>query len=167
MFRQMRRKNQELPKQECNEILLNGKTGTLAVIGDEDYPYVVPLNYIYLDDKIYFHCAKEGHKIDAIKKNSKVSFCVVGKDEVVPEVFGTDFRSVIIFGNARIIRDDEIMPVIRKFTKKYCPKETNDAIQKEIDKDFKRLCIVEIEIDHMTGKQAIDFVRKANQKPAQ
>ncbi|MCX4275407.1 MAG: pyridoxamine 5'-phosphate oxidase family protein [Candidatus Gastranaerophilales bacterium] len=164
MFRQMRRKNQELLKSECDEILLKGKTGTLAVVGDEDYPYAVPLNYIYLDDKIYFHCAKEGHKIDSIKKNDKVSFCVVEKDEVVPEVFGTDFRSVIVFGRARFLAEDEIIPVIEKFTKKYCPKTPDNAIQNEINKDFKRLCMVEIKIEHMTGKQAIEFVRKANQE---
>ncbi len=164
MFRPMRRKNQELSKKECEEILVNGKTGTLAVFGDENYPYAVPLNYIYLNDKIYFHCAKEGHKIDSIKKNSKVSFCVIGKDEVVPKVFGTDFRSVIAFGQARIMNEEEFMPVIQSFARKYCPKETNDSIQNEINRDFKRLCMVEILIEHMTGKQAIDFVRKANEK---
>jgi len=161
----MRRKNQELSKKECDEILSNAKTGTLAVTGDENYPYAVPLNFIYLNNKIYFHCAKEGHKIDAIKKNSKVSFCVVSKDEVVPEVFGTDFRSVILFGCARIMNEDEFMPVILEFTKKYCPKEAESAVKAEINKDFKRLCIVEIEIDHMTGKKAVDFVRNANKKP--
>ncbi len=164
MFRQMRRLKQQLSENECKEILTNGKTGIMAVLGDEDYPYAVPLNYIYLNDKIYFHCAKEGHKVDSIRKNEKVSFCVVSKDEVVPEVFGTDFRSVILFGRARIMDEKEFMPVIQSFAKKYCPKETDDSIQSEIDKDFKRLCIVEISIDHITGKQAIDFVRKANQK---
>ena len=163
MFRPMRRKNQELPKTVCEEILACGKTGILAVSGENDYPYTVPLNYIYLDNKIYFHCAKEGHKIDAIKNNEKLSFCVIGKDEVVPEVFGTDFRSVIVFGRARIMDEGEFMPVIQSFTRKYCPKTSEDAIKAEINKDFKRLCMVEITIDHMTGKQAIEFVRKANQ----
>ena len=82
----------------------------------------------------------------------------------MPEVFGTDFRSVIVFGRARFLAEDEIIPVIEKFTKKYCPKTPDNAIQNEINKDFKRLCMVEIKIEHMTGKQAIEFVRKANQE---
>lgn len=160
MFRSMRRKNQALTLEECKEILFKGKTGILSVLGDDDYPYCVPLNFIYLNSKIYFHCAKEGHKIDAIKKHNKVSFCVIDKDEVVPEMFATDFRSIIAFGKARIMETDEMMPAILSFTKKYCQKASNDSIEKEINKDFGRLCMVEIEIEHLTGKQAIDYVRK-------
>ena len=119
MFRQMRRKNQALSNEDCIKILNNGKTGVLAVLGDDDYPYTVPLNYIYLNSKIYFHCAKSGHKIDAIKKHNKVSFCVIEKDEVVPEKFGTDYRSAVAFGKARIMEENEMMPVITAFTKKY------------------------------------------------
>ncbi len=160
MFRQMRRKKQELEQEENIKILQNGKTGIISVLGDEDYPYGVPINYIYLDSKIYFHCAREGHKIDAIKKHNKVSFCVIDKDIVVPKVFGTDFKSTIAFGKAYIMEENKTMPIIQAFTKKYCPNETIENIQKEIDKDFSRLCIVKIEIEHLTGKQAIDFVRK-------
>lgn len=155
----MRRKNQELTPDDNIEILKRGKTGILAVLGDNDYPYTVPLNYIYLNDKIYFHCAKTGHKIDSINKSSKVSFCVIDKDEVVPEKYGTDFRSIVAFGRARIMQTDEMMPVIQAFTKKYCPFD-NETIQKEIDREFKLLCMVEITIEHITGKQAMDFVRK-------
>lgn len=159
MFRQMRRKNQALTQEECEQILNEGKTGIMAVIGDNDYPYTIPLNYIYLNSKIYFHCAKTGHKIDSIKKHDKISFCVIDKDEVVPEKYGTDYRSVVIFGKARIMEEDEFMPVIKAFIKKYCPFD-DSVIQKEIDKEIKLLCIVEIKIDHLTGKQAINFVRK-------
>ena len=77
------------------------KSGVLAVVGDDGYPYAVPLNYIYLNNKIYFHSAKEGHKVDAIAINNKVSFCVVAKDDVVPEELTTYFKSVIIFGKAK------------------------------------------------------------------
>lgn len=159
MFRQMRRKNQALSNEDCMKILNNGKTGILAVLGDDDYPYTVPLNYIYLNSKIYFHCAKSGHKIDAIKKHNKVSFCVIEKDEVVPEKFGTDYRSAVAFGKARIMEENEMMPVITAFTKKYCP-FGDDIIQKEIEREFKLLCMAEIEIEYLSGKQAIDFVRK-------
>lgn len=159
MFRPMRRKNQELTFEDNIEILKKGKTGILAVLGDNEYPYTVPLNYFYVDNKIYFHCAKSGHKIDAIRKNTKVSFCVIDKDDIVPEKYGTDYKSVIAFGRARIMEIDEMMPFIRMFTKKYCPFD-KETIQKTIDKEFKLLCMVEINIEHITGKQAIDYIRK-------
>lgn len=161
MFRQMRRKNQELTYSQAVEILKRAKTGVLAVFGDDDYPYAVPLNYLYTDNKIIFHCAKSGHKIDAIKKHDKVSFCVIDKDDIMPEKFGTDFKSVIVFGKARILETDEIMPLIQAFTRKYCQFDDN-TIQKEIDREFKLLCMAEIKIEHMTGKQASDFIRNAD-----
>ena len=85
MFRKMRRFNQQISLSESIEILEKGKTGVLAVLGDNGYPYTIPLNYVYSDNKIYFHCAKTGHKISALQNCDKVSFCVVDKDEVVAE----------------------------------------------------------------------------------
>ena len=120
MFRQMRRKNQILSQEESIAILQNGTTGTLAVLGDDDYPYAVPINYFYEDNKIYFHGAKAGHKIDAIKKHNKVSFCVVAQDDIITEKFTTYFKSVIAFGTARIIEDDaEKRNAIEKLTVKF------------------------------------------------
>ena len=103
MFREMRRNKQQLSNEECGEILRKSTAGVLAVSGDDGYPYAVPLSYVYCDNKIYFHSAKSGHKIDGIKNNSKVSFCVIAKDEIIPEKFTTYFRSVIVFGKARIL----------------------------------------------------------------
>lgn len=80
MFRLMRRGRQALPPKECREILSRGTCGVLSVLGDGGYPYGVPLSYVYDGESIYFHCAKEGHKLDAIRQNDKVSFCVVGQD---------------------------------------------------------------------------------------
>ena len=79
MFREMRRKKQELSKEECIDILQSAKTAVLGVVGDDGYPYTVPINFVYANDKIYFHGAKNGHKIDAINKCNKVSLCVVIK----------------------------------------------------------------------------------------
>lgn len=87
MFRKMRRAGQQLPREEAFEILKNGKTGVLAVLGDEGTLYAVPLNYALVGDCIYFHCARDGHKTDALGRNSKVSFCVVEKDTVIPKSF--------------------------------------------------------------------------------
>ncbi len=102
----MRRKIKYYLKKKVLLYYKNGTTGTLAVLGDDDYPYAVPINYFYEDNKIYFHGAKAGHKIDAIKKHNKVSFCVVAQDDIITEKFTTYFKSVIAFGTARIIEDD-------------------------------------------------------------
>ena len=107
MFRKMRRFKQQLSNDEALEILKNCKSGVLAVSGDDGYPYTVPLNFVYKDGKIYFHCAKNGHKLDAIKQNKKVSFCVIEKDEVDSEKLTTLFRSVVVFGKAEIMENEE------------------------------------------------------------
>ena len=158
-FRQMRRKNQLLSADECKEILNNNTSGVMSVIGDDGYPYGVPLSYVYLNDKIYFHCAVSGHKIDAIKNNDKVSFCVVDQDVIVPEKFTTHFKSVIIFGKARILEDaDEINYTLNKLAMKYAPNENEESRTKEIGK-FPNLLMVEIEIEHMTGKAAKELIK--------
>ena len=129
MFRQMRRFKQQLSENECKEILNKSKSGVLAVIGDDGYPYAVPLSYVYLNNKIYFHSAKEGHKIDALAKNNKVSFCVVTKDDVVPEELTTYFKSVIIFGKAKKLEGDELRNAAIQLGLKYYNNE--DAVKKK------------------------------------
>ena len=161
MFRQMRRKNQILSQEESIAILQNGTTGTLAVLGDDDYPYAVPINYFYEDNKIYFHGAKAGHKIDAIKKHNKVSFCVVAQDDIITEKFTTYFKSVIAFGTARIIEDDaEKRNAIEKLTVKFTPDQTEQKRSEALEKEFPALGMVEMTIEHMTGKQALELIKK-------
>ena len=163
MFREMRRKNQLLSKEETNAVLERGTNGILAVSGDDDYPYAIPMSYIYINNKIYFHCAKSGHKLDGIKRNAKVSFCVVDQDQNVPEKYTTYFRSAIAFGQARILEDPaEIREAITAIALKYSP-DFKEGIPAEIDSSMAALCIVEISIDHLTGKEAIELVR-ARQK---
>lgn len=103
MFRKMRRKKQELTEKQCLDILRRAQTATLALSGDDGYPYSVPMNFVYEDGKIYFHGAKEGHKIDAIKNNPKVSMSIIDQEDVIEEELTTYFRSVILFGKARIL----------------------------------------------------------------
>lgn len=159
-FRQMRRKKQQLTEEDCIAVLEKNSSGVLAVLGDGDYPYAVPLSYVYADGTIYFHCAKSGHKLDAIEKYSKVSFCVVDQDMVVPEEYTTYFRSVIAFGQARILEDDkEIRDAIERLAKKYAPDDTQENRNLFIEKEYSLLCMVKIEIDHMTGKEAIELVK--------
>lgn len=159
MFRKMRRFKQRLTNDECITILKNSKSGVLAVSGDDGYPYTVPLNFVYADGKIYFHCAKSGHKLDAIKQNNKVSFCVIEKDDVDSEKLTTLFRSVVVFGKAEIMENEEkINSAMLSFGLKY----NNDvaAVEKEIQREWNGLCCVEISIEHITGKQAIELMKK-------
>lgn len=159
MFREMRRKKQKLTEKQCLAILRRAKTATLALHGDDGYPYSVPVNFVYEDGKIYFHGAKEGHKIDAIKNNPKVSMSILDQEDVIEEELTTYFRSVILFGKARILQeDDEIYHAIETLGLKY--NEDEVAVEKEIRKEWKILCCVEITIEHISGKQAIELVNK-------
>lgn len=150
----MRRFNQQMSDDECKEILHKNTSGVLSVIGDNGYPYAVPLSYVYMDNRIYFHCAVSGHKIDAIKSNDKVSFCIVEQDNVVAERYTTYYKSVIIFGKARILSDEnEIKYTLSELAKKYAPSDSTENRNNEINK-YPNLLMVEIEIEHMTGKKA-------------
>ena len=151
MFREMRRKGQALPKEECEKILARCTSGVLALSGDEGYPYAVPVSYVYRAGKIYIHSATEGHKADAIKKCSKVSFCAVGMDEVVPEAFTARYRSVICFGRARILDGEEKRAAIALLSARYAPGRDGSA---EIRQAWDRFLMVEIEVESMTGKRS-------------
>ena len=154
MFREMRRKNQLLTVEECIEILNSSTSGTLALLGDNDYPYSVPISYVYNDGKLYFHSALTGHKIDAINLHSKASFCVIAQDKVVPEKYTTYFRSVIAFGKICVIDNDaEKLRAIEILAEKYSP-QLAEGRKKEIEDNFSRMCMIELDIEHMTGKEA-------------
>lgn len=164
MFRKIRRIKQTLNTDRCIEILKKGKEGVLAVLGDNGYPYTVPLNYVYYNEKIYFHCAKQGHKIDAIAENNKVSFCIIDEKKIVKEEYDTYFRSVVVFGKANIIVDDrKNLEIINVLAERYYPEDSQERRQKIIDKEFSALGIVEIVPEHISGKEAMAFV-KARQK---
>lgn len=155
MFREMRRNKQILSNEESINILKNGKSGVLALLGDEDYPYAVPISYVYDNSKIYFHSAKTGHKTDAIKKYSKASFCVIDQDNIIPEEYTTYYRSVIAFGKVRIVEDEnEVRESIEKLAIKYHPKDSEENRNKEICRAWKSFSMIEFSIEHMTGKKA-------------
>lgn len=163
MFREMRRKRQSFSTEECVAILERMPNGTLALYGDDGYPYAVPVSYVYADGKIYFHSAMQGHKVDAVRRNGNVSFCVVEQDDVKPAEFTTYFRSVIVFGKARILTDeDEKRNALCLLADKYSHGEA--GMEAEIAKGFNKLLMVEITVEHITGKEAIELVRKRNLK---
>lgn len=160
MFREIRRKKQGLSFEECIEVLNRGTSGVLAVSGDDNYPYAVPLSYVYNDNKIIFHSAKTGHKLDAIARNEKVSFCVIDKDQVIPDEYTSYFRSVIIFGKARILEDEaEKRSTLEVLAKRYAPGHDDVRRMQAIDKEFNIVCMIELEIEHMSGKEAIELVK--------
>lgn len=157
MFREMRRANQNLTKVECEEILNKNTSGVLALLGNEGYPYGVPLSYVYFEGKIFFHCAKTGHKIDAIANCSKASFCVIDKDQIVPEKYTTNFRSAIAFGKVKVLSDNgEIIQALKLLVEKYSPQQAES--EKEIAQGLPRVIIIELEIEHLSGKQAKEVI---------
>lgn len=160
MFREMRRKSQLLSEKESLSIVNEATSGVLAVLGDEDYPYAVPLSHAYQDGKIFFHCAKSGHKLDAIARSQKASFCVVGQDLVVPEQFTTVFRSVIAFGRVRPLEDPaEKRAALEILAAKFSPDHEEGRL-KEIDTLFSNVVVLELAVEHMTGKEAIELVKE-------
>lgn len=155
----MRRIKQQLTQEECVKILECGRTGVLAVLGDDGYPYTVPINYYYTDGKIYLHCAKSGHKLDAIRSNSKVSFCVVERDDILQEKFTTLFKSAVAFGKAEILTDkEEMRSSVTALAEKYCP-DFLDEVPTEVEHGFDMLCMIKINIEHLTGKQGKELIK--------
>lgn len=153
MFRKMRRFKQELTKEECIEVLKNEPRGILSVIGEDGYPYGMPMNYWYneKDGKIYFHGAKAGHKIDAIKNCDKVSFCVCDKGYRKEGEWALNIRSVIIFGTIKVVDDEDKKVEIcsnlcRKFT------DDEDYLKHELVHSGPAVMCLELEVEHMTGK---------------
>ena len=152
MFRKMRRFKQQLSEEECLEILKTAKRGVLAVLGDEGYPYAVPLDFVYEDGKIYFHCAKEGHKLDAILREPKCSFCVLSDGVPEPDSWWFHFSSVISFGKIAILEDPEaVREKLILLGRKYMPTEAE--IQADIIKNGPKAYVLELTIEHMTGKR--------------
>lgn len=147
----MRRSKQELSKEECIDILTNEPRGVLALIGDFDYPYALPMSHAYVDGKIYFHGAMKGHKMDAIKKFDKVSYCVMDKGVKNPDGWSYTFKSVIVFGKIRTLTDrDEKIDRLTYLGDKFFP--THDQTVSEIERLLDRTAVFEIAIDHMSGK---------------
>ena len=160
MFREMRRKKQILSSEGVVQVLNRATSGVLAVSGDDDYPYAVPLSYVYHDNRLLFHCAKAGHKLDAIARNEKVSFCIIDQDQVVQSEYTSYFRSVIVFGKARILQSDaEKRKALEILPAKYSPDQPKSRESQVIEKEFNAVAIIELTIEHMSGKEAIELVR--------
>ena len=157
MMRTMRRTFQALDDKECTLILEKSTSGTLACMGNDGYPYAIPLSHVFVDGKLYFHGATIGHRIDAICSYPKVSYCVIEQDQVIAERLTTYYRSVIVFGQARLLNDvTEKRIALFKLGQKFAPGMTDKTIE-EIDRFIDTVSVMELTIEHMTGKEALDL----------
>lgn len=153
MFREMRRSKQQVTAEDCKRILLTEKRGVLSVIGDGGYPYGIPINFLYdeNDGRIYFHCAKEGHKLDAIRQCDKVCFTTWDCGRRNEGDWACNVTSVVAMGTAELLGDREIVTEqLRKLALKYYP--SVDEAESELHKAVDRVQIVAMNIRHMTGK---------------
>ena len=157
MFREILRKNKKLSMEECVEILKKELRGVLSVLGDDDYPYGMPMNHWYNeeDGKIYFHCGDVGHRLDALKKHDKVSFCVFDKGYRKEGEWALQVKSVIVFGRVEIINDfEKIADITTKLSHKFTQDEV--YIQKEIEMHGHRTLLLQLTPEHISGKMVTE-----------
>lgn len=158
-MREMRRSRQALSREECDAVLERGTSGVLALVGDGGWPYAVPLSYVWQNGKLYFHWATAGHKLDAVRADGRASFCVIDRDEVVPEKYTTRYRSVIVFGRMRELDDPaEKLRAIQILAAKYRPGFEAER-QAEIDGAWDRFLMLELNAENVTGKQGLELVQ--------
>ncbi len=157
MFRKLSRKNKQLSTDECIEILKTERRGVLSVIGDDDYPYGMPMNHYYNDEDgcVYFHCGMGGHRFDSINRCNKVSYCVYDKGHKSDNFWAYKVKSVIIFGTIEVIDDiNTVVDISRKLSYKF----TKDLqyIESEIEKYAKKTLLLKVQVQHMCGKQVLE-----------
>ena len=153
MFREMLRKKQALSEEDCITVLKTQKRGVLAVLGDEDYPYALPINHYYNDEDghIYFHGAKFGHRVDAVKRHDKVSFCVYDEGYRREGEWALNIKSVIVFGRLVPVEDeDKMIDLCRRLSHKFTDDES--YIEDEIKRAGFRTLMYELVPEHMSGK---------------
>ena len=151
MGSKVRRTDREISKTAAQEILQRGEYGVLCTVSPDGQPYGVPLSYSYDNGVIYIHSASEGHKVDNINREARVSFCVVGKTEIIPEKFGTKYESAIVFGEVSELNGDEKRQGLLSLVKKYSG-EYLEAGQQYIEKVGGKARVYKIVIDSITGK---------------
>lgn len=164
-FREMRRINQGISREECLEILQRSTAGVLAVLGDGEYPYAVPLSFAYQEGKLYFHSAREGHKLDALQRCGKASFCVIDQDKIVPEEYTTYYRSVIAFGRAELVTDTkEQHDALLLLAEKYCPEDAPAHREKKSTGTEGYTAVIRFTIEHLTGKEGKALAQRRAEK---
>jgi nitroimidazol reductase NimA-like FMN-containing flavoprotein (pyridoxamine 5'-phosphate oxidase superfamily) len=151
MERNIRRIDRAIPESEAREILQKGEYGILSTVSIDGQPYGVPLSFSYTGDAIYFHCALEGQMVGNVKDNNSISFCVVGKTEVLPDKFATKYESVIVHGKVSEVTGDEKQKGLVELLKKYSPGFIKEGLQ-YINNTGRKTRVYKIMIESMTGK---------------
>lgn len=156
MFRSIRKKKNEISIDAAKELLRCSRRGILAVNGDNGYPYAIPINYLYDEDtdKIIFHGAKVGHKVDSLKACDKVCFTVYGNETVKEEAWAPYVQSAVVFGRCHLIDNDNkeiVNDLLKQLAMKYYPNE--DMVDDEISTGGKAVRMFQIEIEHISGKE--------------
>lgn len=153
MFRDLIRKNKKLSEEECISVLKSEKRGILSVNGDNDYPYGMPMNHFYNEEDggIYFHCGKVGHRLDALRKDDKVSFCVYDEGYCNEGEWALNVKSVIVFGRIEIIDEqDKIADIAARLSRKFT--EDEEYIRAEIEKYGRQTLLLKLTPEHICGK---------------
>ena len=152
MYKEIRRKDRALDNASAFAVLKNSAYGVLSTADKDNQPYGVPVSYVVVDNSIFIHSATEGHKLENITSNSKVSFCVVGKTRLLPDKFSTQYESAIVFGTASLVDgENQKREAFKAILAKYSP-DHMEAGEKYIDKLFDQVIVMQVSIDHITGK---------------
>ena len=154
MFRPIRKKKNEISIDAAKELLRSSRRGVLAVNGDDGYPYGIPINYLYDEEneRIIFHGAKAGHKVDALQKNDKVCFTVFGNERIKEEAWAPFLQSVVVFGRCHLVESQEdTIALVKKFAAKYYP--DMDMVNEEVVLSGRTVQMFEIQIEHLSGKE--------------
>lgn len=152
-MRALRRKDKQITMEEAQALLTVSDHGILSTVDSDGQPYGIPLNYVYTNDAIYFHCAVPGHKIDNIENNPRVSFCVVGNTKVLPADFSTNYVSTVVFGVACEVKGEERYNSLMGLLEKYSPDYIEEG-KKYIEKLDKVTKVIKIDIQQISGKKA-------------
>lgn len=161
MFHKMRRTAQAMEGSDCRQVLERNTSGVLSLLDENGYTYGVPMSYLPVGNTVYFHCAKVGAKLDAIRHHDRVSFTVVDCDRVIPDSFTTHYRSVIAFGRIRILTEDaEKETAIRALAQRYSPGGSVARLEKTVAEEMDNLAILALEIEHLSGKESMALKRE-------
>ena len=152
-MKELRRKDKQITTEEARALLTTAEYGVLSTVGPEGKPYGVPLNYVFINDVIYFHCALTGHKLDNLKDTPDVSFCVVGDTEIVPSEFSTNYESVVVIGQAFEVEGDEWYVGLMGLLEKYSSDFLEEGKQ-YIEKLKNATKVIKIDVQHISGKKA-------------
>ncbi len=152
LFHPMRRRDRELTGPEAWEILRRAEWGVLSTLGEDGWPYGVPVNHVVVEGHIYIHCAQAGHKLENLASESKVSYCAVASSEIQPAELSTNFESTVVFGRAELVTEDaEKRQALEALLVRFAPQHPAEGAE-AMHKEFGRTAVLRIAPEHVTGK---------------